>query len=163
LSIAPSDLPAFVSGPFVAQQEYLMLVKDFQAKIASLPDDPIEYQLYLAEPDTIDGPDVDVELIPVVRVEWDAQQKALRLFPEEEDSDGDSLTTAADVIAEIPEEVDSTPDATLQVEVPIVRPQTNNNRVSFGEVHDIVVGQKSFEVWLLVRPRNEYRDDDLPD
>jgi len=28
-----------------------MLVKDFQMKIASLPNDPAEYQLYLAEPE----------------------------------------------------------------------------------------------------------------
>jgi hypothetical protein len=140
-----------------------MLIKDFQTKIASLPDDPAEYQLYLAEPDTADGPDVDVELVPVVKVSWDAQEKTLRLFPEEDDSDGDSLTTAADVIAEIPREVESTPGATLVVEVPIVRPETNNSPVGFGEVHDIVVGQKSFEIWLLVKPRSEYRDEDLPE
>ena len=140
-----------------------MLVKDFQAKIAALPGDPVEYQLYLAEPDTVDGPDVDVELIPVVRVEWDAEEKTLRLFPEEDDSDEDSLTTAADVLAEIPMEVEAMPDATLMVEVPIVRPQTNNSPVGFGDVHDIVVGPKSFEIWLLVRPRSEYRDEDLPE
>jgi hypothetical protein len=144
-------------------REDLMLVKDFQARIASLPDDPAEYQLYLAEPDTMDGPDVDVELVPVVKVNWDAQEKALQLFPEEDDSDSDSLTTAADVVAEIPKEVESTPDATLLVEVPIVRPQTNNYRVGFGDVHDIVVGQKSLEIWLLVKPRSEYRDEDLPE
>lgn len=47
-----------------------MLVKDFQTKIASLPNDSAEYQLYLAEPDTIDGPAVDVELVPVIKVSW---------------------------------------------------------------------------------------------
>lgn len=140
-----------------------MLVKDFRTKIASLPDDPAEYQLYLAEPDTIDGPDVDVELVPVVSVDWDAGKKTLRLFPEEDDSDGDSLPTAADVLAEIPTDVESTPDATLLVEVPIVRPQTKDCRIGFGDVHDVVVGQKSFEVWLLVKPRSEYRAEDLPD
>ena len=140
-----------------------MLVKDFRTQIASLPDDPEEYQLYLAEPDTADGPDVDVELVPVVKVSWDAEEKTLRLFPEEDDSEEDSLTTAADVVAEIPMEVESTPDATLMVEVPIVRPQTNNSPVGFGDVHDIVVGQKSFEIWLLVRPLSEYRDEDLPE
>jgi hypothetical protein len=140
-----------------------MLVKDFQAKIASLPDDPDEYQLYLAEPDAIDGPDVDVELVPVVKVDWDAQTKTLRLFPEEDDTEEDSLTTAADVIAEIPSEVERTPDATLVVEAPIVRPQTKDYDLAFSDVHDIVVGQKSFEVWLLVRPRSEYRDEDLPE
>jgi hypothetical protein len=140
-----------------------MLVKDFRAEIASLPEDPSDYQLYLAEPDTVDGPDVDVELVPVVKVSWDAQEKTLRLFPEEDDSDGDSLTTAADVVAEIPLEVESTQDATLVVEVPIVRPSTGNSPVGFGDVHDIVVGQKSFEIWLLVKPRSEYRDEDLPE
>ena len=140
-----------------------MLVKDFQTRIASLPGDPEEYQLYLAEPDTIDGPDVDVELVPVVKVSWDAAAKTLTLFPEEDDSDGDTLTTAADVIAEIPTEVASTPDAILRVEVPVVRPRTNNAPVGFGDVYDIVVGQKSFEIWLLVRPRSEYRDEDLPE
>jgi len=44
-----------------------------------------------------------------------------------------------------------------------VRPQTRNYRLGFGDVHDIVVGQKSLEVWLLVKPRSEYRDEDLPD
>jgi hypothetical protein len=140
-----------------------MLVKDFRATIASFPDDPAVYQLYLAEPDTSDGPDVDVELVPVVKVNWDAQEKTLRLFPEEDDSDEDSLTTAADVIAEIPAVVESTPGATLSVEVPIVRPETKDYRIGFGDVHDIVVGQKSFEIWLLVRPRSEYRDEDLPE
>jgi hypothetical protein len=140
-----------------------MLVKDFRARIASLPDDPADYQLYLAEPDTSDGPDVDVELVPVVKVSWDAQESALQLFPEEDDSDEDSLPTAADVIAEIPREVEAAPDATLVAQVPVVRPETRNYRVGFGDVHDIVVGQKSFEIWLLVKPRSEYRDEDLPE
>jgi|SRR6185437_7396797 len=140
-----------------------MLVKDFQTKIASLPNDPAEYQLYLAEPDTIDGPAVDVELVPVIKVSWDAQERTLRLFPEEDASDEDTLPTAADVIAEIPMEVESAPDATLLVEVPLVRPEAKNYRVSFSDVRDIVVGQKSFEIWLLVRPRSEYRDQDLPE
>jgi hypothetical protein len=140
-----------------------MLVKEFRMKIASLANDAGEYQLYLAEPDTADGPDVDVELVPVIRVSWDAQEKTLRLFPGEDDSDEATLTTAADVTAEIPVEVDSTPDATLLVEVPIVRPETQNVRLSFGDVHDIVVGQTSFEIWLLVRPRSEYREEDLPE
>jgi hypothetical protein len=140
-----------------------MLVKDFRTKIAALPEDPVEYQLYLAEPDTADGPDVDVELVPVVRVEWDAAGKALRLYPEEADSDGDTLTSADDVLAEIPEEAAGTPEAMLVVEVPVVRPGPQNVRVSFGPVHDMVVGQRSFEIWLLVRPRSEYRDEDLPE
>lgn len=140
-----------------------MFVKDFRTKIASLPNDPAEYQLYLAEPDTIDGPGVDVELVPVTKVSWEAQEETLRLIPEEEDSDGDSLPTAADVIAEFPVEVESTPDARLLVEVPIVRPETKNYRASFSDVQDIVVGQKSLEIWLLVRPRSEYRDEDLPE
>ncbi len=139
-----------------------MLVKDFQMKIASLPHEPGEYELYLAEPDTIDGPAVDVELVPVVKVDWDAQEKTLRLFPEQHDSDEDSLTTASDVIAEIPLEVEGTPDATLLVEVPIVRPEAKNDRVSFSDVCEIVVGEKSLEIWLLVRPRSEYRGEDLP-
>lgn len=140
-----------------------MLVKDFQTKIASLPNDSAEYQLYLAEPDTIDGPAVDVELVPVIKVSWDAQEKTLRLFPEEDASDEDALPTAADVIAEIPMEVEGAPDATLLVEVALVRPETKNYRVYFSDVRDIVVGQKSFEIWLLVRPRSEYRDQVLPE
>jgi hypothetical protein len=144
-------------------KEDLMLVKDFRAKIASLQGDPIEYQLYLAEPDTIDGPDVDVRLSPVIKVTWDAQKKTLRLFPLEDDSEGASLTTAADVILEIPTEVESVPDATLLVEVPIGRPQPRNYSVDFSDVHAVVVGEKSSEIWLLVKPLNEYRDDDLPE
>jgi len=140
-----------------------MLVQDFRTKIDALPEEPGEYQLYLAEPDTADGPGVDVELVPVVRVEWDAAGKAVRLYPEEDDSDGDSLTTADDVLGEIPTEVASTPDATLVVEVPVVRPDPKSVQVSFGPVHDIVVGHRSFEIWLLVRPRSEYRDEDLPE
>ena len=140
-----------------------MLVKDFRTKIASLPEDPADYQLYLAEPDTAEVPDVDVELVPVVKVSWDEQGRTVRLFPEEDDSDGDSLATAADVLAEIPTEVENMPDATLSVEVPIVRPQTSSYRVGFSEVRDIVVGQKSFEIWLLVKARSEYRDEDLPE
>ena len=140
-----------------------MLVRDFQKKIASLPEDPAEYQLYLAEPDTIDGPDVDVELVPVIRVDWDPQGKAVRLFPEEEDSDADSLPSAADVTGEIPTEVETVPETILQVEVPVVRTTGKSYSVSFGDVYDIVVGKESLEVWLLVRPRSEYRDEDLPE
>ena len=140
-----------------------MLVKDFRTTITSLPDDPAEYQLYLAEPDTVDGPDVDVELVPVIRVDWDAEEKTLRLFPERENPHEDSLTTAAEVLAEIPLEAEDIPDAVLQVEMPIVsRPQTDSFGAEFGEIHDIVVGEKSFEIWLLVKPRSEYRVEDLP-
>ncbi len=41
--------------------------------------------------------------------------------------------------------------------------EMSNFRVSFSYVHDIVVGQKSLEIWLLVRPRSEYREEDLPE
>ena len=43
------------------------------------------------------------------------------------------------MVAEIPLEVESTPEATLLVEVPIVRPQAKSYRAGFGDVHDIVV------------------------
>jgi hypothetical protein len=140
-----------------------MLVKDFQAKIASLPNDPADYQLYLAEPDTADGPTVDVELVPVDKISWDPSAQTLQLFPGESDSDEDSLFTAAKVVEEIPAEVDDSPDATLVVKLPIVRPETEKFDLSFGDVHEIVVGEKSAEIWLLVRPRSEYQDEDLPE
>lgn len=139
-----------------------MFVQDFRLKMTSLSNDPADYEMYLADPDTIDGPQVDVELVPVVKVDWDAEAKTLRLYPERDDSNHDSLVTAADVLAEIPVEVEDIPDAILAVEMPIVRTQTDNSVAGFGDVHDMIVGEKSLEIWLLVKPRREYRDEDLP-
>lgn len=131
-------------------------------KIATLPDEPAAYLVYLATPEPTESGETNVELIPVVKVEWDAPSQSIRLYPELADADDDTLPTLQEVMDAFPPEWEVTPGTRLQVQVPIVRSVTDARPTSFVDVHDMAVGLLSMEFWLLLKPRDEYPQADLP-
>jgi hypothetical protein len=48
-------------------------------------------------------------------------------------------------------------------EIPLLRDDTGDERVSFAAICDLHIGDKSAEVWLLVRPASEFANGLLPD
>ena len=139
-----------------------MLLQSLLDLVSAIPEDPSGYMVYLAAPDTVDGDTIDVQLVPVARVEWKPEAKAVRLYPDLPESDGDTLPTLDDVMADFPKEWEMTPDIEVQVEVPILRPGPGYYHLGFVDIQGVVVGAESREVWLLARPRNEYPIDSFP-
>ena len=139
-----------------------MRFQSFLDKVGGLPAEPAAYLAYLAVPEPGDGGALNVELIPAVKVEWDESSQSLRLYPELTGANDDTLQTLADLIDNLPFGRDIPPDARLQVQIPIVRSAEDATPTSFVEVHDIVVGSNSKEFWLLLKPRDEYPQSELP-
>jgi len=139
-----------------------MRIGDFLAQVAALPGEQSDYAVYLAAPDSVDGDSIDVQLVPVVRVDWESDPKAVRLYPELPDSEETSLETLEDLMGVMPLESDVPQDARLQVEEPIVRTGTGYYHVGFVDVTETIVGPTSKEMWLLTKPRSEFAADDLP-
>jgi hypothetical protein len=130
--------------------------------VSAIAEDPSDYMVYLAAPDTVDGDAIDVQLVPVARVEWKPEAKAVRLYPDLPESDGDTLPTLDEVMEYFPKEWEMTPEIDVQLEVPILRPGPGYYHLGFADIQGIVVGPESREMWLLTRPRNEYPVDSFP-
>ena len=139
-----------------------MRLQSLLDKVATLPEEPTAYLVYLAVPEPGDGGLPNVELIPAVRVEWDEPSQSVRLYPEFTGANDDTLQSLGDLIDNFPFEGEIPPEARLQVQVPIVRSVEDSTPTSFVEIHDIAVGLKSQEFWLLLKPRDEYPQSELP-
>ena len=139
-----------------------MKLSELCAKVQSAGD--IEsYALYLAAPDA-DG--LDVDLAAVGRVEVHADTGEARLYPASTSTDVDSVEPEpylGMMMAELPFDASAENDLRLMVEIPLLRDDSGDDRVSFSEVCDLHVGPESEEVWLLVRPANDFAAGLLPD
>jgi hypothetical protein len=120
------------------------------------------YAVSLAAPDS-DG--VDVDLAEVGRVEIHAEQGQARLYPASTATDVDSIEPEpylGMVLSQLPSIVSAENDLRLMVEIPLLRNDSGNDRVSLVEVNGIHIGRDSEEVWFLVRPPSEYASGLLP-
>jgi hypothetical protein len=120
------------------------------------------YAAYLAAPDR-DG--VDVDLAAVGRVELDLEAGEARLYPASTATDVDSVELEpflGMVLAELPFDVSSGNDLRLMVEIPLIREESGNDRVSIVEISGFHIGPESKEAWLLVQPASEFASGLLP-
>ena len=139
-----------------------MRLRSFLDQVAALPEEPSAYMAYLAAPDTVEGDSIEIQLVPVVRVEWDDGAKIVRLYPELPDSDDGTMPTVDDLMANFPPDSEITPEVRLQVQIPIVRSGAGYYHLGFIEIPEIVIGLESKELWLLTKPRKEYPAEELP-
>jgi hypothetical protein len=120
------------------------------------------YSVSLAAPDS-DG--MDVDLAAVGRVEMDSEAGEVRLYPASTSTDVDSIEPEpylGMVLSQLPLDVSAENDLRLMVEVPLLRNDSGNDRVSLVEVNGLHIGRGSEEVWLLVRPASEYASGLMP-
>lgn len=141
-----------------------MKLSELYAQVQAASDDVLDYALYLAAPDSTPGEDADVFLCAVGRVELDFDRAEARLFPasDEEDDAAEPLPYLGMVMEKLPVDINGTNDLSLVVEVPLDRDTAEKEPVSLSDLADLYIGDKSREAWLLVRPRSEFKDDDLP-
>ena len=120
------------------------------------------YTVSLAAPDS-DG--VDVDLAAIGRVEIDHEVGEVRLYPASTSTDVDSIEPEPFlglVLSQLPSEVYAENDLRLMVEVPLLRNESGDDRISLVEVNGLHIGRESEEVWFLVRPASEYASGLLP-
>jgi hypothetical protein len=105
------------------------------------------FSVYLATPD-LDG--VDVDRVPVGRVEVNDEKGEARLY---------SASTSADV-----DSVDTTGDNNLRlmVEVPLLRTEAGGDAIGVVGLDGPHVGAASEEVWLLAVPASMFAAGLLP-
>ena len=124
--------------------------------------DVISFTAYLAAPDK-DGTDVD--LASVGRVEVDYENGVARLYPASTATDPDSVEPEpylGMVLSQLPTDADGDNDLRLLVEVPLVRDDTDDDKARLVDLAGINIGRASEEVWLLVRPADEFASGLLP-
>jgi hypothetical protein len=138
-----------------------MRLSDLFAQLESAGD-AVSFSAYLAAPDK-DGTDVD--LASVGRVEVDYEQGVARIYPSSTATDSDSVDPEpylGMVLSQLPMDTLGDNDLRLLVEVPLLRDETDDEQVSLVDLAGIHVGRASEEVWLLVRPAEEFATGLLP-
>lgn len=138
-----------------------MTLSDLFAQLEAAAD-VISFTAYLAAPDK-DGTDVD--LASVGRVEVDYENGVARLYPASTDTDRDSVEPEpylGMVLSQLPTDAVGDNDLRLLVEVPLLRDDTDDDKTSLVDLAGINIGKASEEVWLLVRPADEFAAGLLP-
>jgi|SRR5580658_5224160 hypothetical protein len=138
-----------------------MKLSELYAKVQAAGD-VHAYAVSLAAPDS-DGEDVD--LAAVGRVEVHPEVGEARLYPASTATDVDSVEPEpylGMVLSQLPSEVSLENDFRLMVEIPLLRAESGNDRVSLVEINGLHVAPESEEVWFLVRPASEYASGVLP-
>lgn len=124
--------------------------------------DVLSFAVYLAAPDK-DGTDVD--LASVGRVEVDRETGVARIYPASTATDPDSIEPEpylGMVLSQLPTEAVGEDDLELQVEVPLLRDEANDDPTSLVNLAGVHIGKASEEVWFLVRPPEEFAAGLLP-
>jgi hypothetical protein len=138
-----------------------MRLSELFAQLDAVPG-VVSFTAYLAAPDQ-DGSDVD--LVPVGRVEVDSEQRVARLYPASTDTDPDSVDPEpylGMVLSQLPMDAAGENDLRLLVEVPLLRHEADDERVNLVDLVGVRIGKESEEVWLLVRPAEDFADGLLP-
>lgn len=126
-------------------------------------EDLVDFTAYLAAPDE-DGTDVD--LVSVGRVEVDYENHVARIYPASTDTDPDSVEPEPYlemILSQFPKDAFGESDLELLVEVPLLRDEPDHDKTSLVGLAGVHVGKASEEVWLLVRPAEEFAEGLLPD
>jgi hypothetical protein len=98
-------------------------------------------------------------------VEVDPELGEARLYPASTATDVDSIEPEpflGMMLSQLPFDASDDNDLRLMVEVPLLRDESGDDRVSLVEINGFHIGRESEEVWLLVRPASEYASGLLP-
>jgi hypothetical protein len=121
------------------------------------------FSAYLAMPD-LDG--IDVDLVPVGRVEVDYAKGEARLYPASTSTDIDAVEPEpyfGMVLEQLPLDTTGDGDLRLMVEVPLLRDEAGDAAIRLVELAGLHVGVAAEEVWLLVVPASGFAAGLLPD
>ena len=141
-----------------------MRLSELFNQLSAVPCEIHEFSLALAEPDIVEGDTVDVQLVPIGRLELLFELGEARVHPVIPDEAADDYYTVLGVFLEkLPLVASPDLDLRLTVELPLIREGASLVDRQVREIEAAHVGVQSEEVWLLVRPVEEYGEGVLPE
>ena len=146
-----------------------MRLSELYAQVLNAGAAAMAFPALLAEPDQTPGDDVDVLLSEIGWVEVDDDAGEIRLYPKSavtEETPDQNLFSVERLLEQLPfdigEEISGPGDLRIVVELPLLRDGFGLLRKALTDVCGVHVGPESEELWLLVRPKDEYPNDQLP-
>lgn len=143
-----------------------MLLSTLIKQVERAQVDAAEHSIYLAEPDTVPGDDVEAFVIGIGDVEVDYDQNKIRIRPASQD-DPDASGSPVLLLSLLLERTPPMPigdgnDFELLVELPLNRESGNSPFKSWVPVAGLHLGLAPTEAWLLARPATEFANGVLP-
>jgi hypothetical protein len=142
-----------------------MLLSALHKQINSASQDILEYQVFLASPDSVEGDDIDVFLIGIGEVDVDPEKHEIRLIPRSSDEPSRTevpILLLSILLEQLPVDAVQGGDFELLAELPLARDSGHPVPRSLVSITSLHVGQESAEAWFLVRPASEYANNALP-
>ena len=146
-----------------------MRLSELYAQVLNAGAPAMAFTALLAEPDQTPGDDVDVLLSEIGWVEVDHDAGEIRLYPKSavtEETADQNLFSVERLLEQLPfdvgEEISGAGDLRIVVGLPLLRDGFGLLRKALTDVCGMHVGRESEELWLLVRPKDEYPSDQLP-
>ena len=146
-----------------------MRLSELYAQVLNAGAPAMAFTALLAEPDQTPGDDVDVLLSEIGWVEVDHDAGEIRLYPKSavtEETADQNLFSVERLLEQLPfdvgEEISGAGDLRIVVGLPLLRDGFGLLRKALTDVRGMHVGRESEELWLLVRPKDEYPSDQLP-
>ena len=142
-----------------------MRLREFFKEVRQLPPQCLDYPLFIAAPDNVEGDSVDVQLAQVGQVREPMENGQRCLVPNSEaldEAESGPYETLESLLRALPSGLLEEDDTPLVVELPLDRDKPGYIHLSNAEIRDIYVGESTQEVWLLVRPKGDYPSESLP-
>jgi hypothetical protein len=146
-----------------------MRLSELYAQVLNAGAEAMAFPVLLAEPDPTPGDDVDVLLSEIGWVEVDDYAGEVRLYPKSavtEDTPDQNLFCVERLLEKLPfdvsDDISETADLRIVVELPLLRDGFGLLRKALTDVCAVHIGREAEELWLLVRPKEDYPNDQLP-
>jgi hypothetical protein len=146
-----------------------MRLSELYAQVLNAGAEVMAFPALLAEPDLTPGDDVDVLLSEIGWVEVDDYAGEVRLYPKSavtEETPDQSLFCVERLLEQLPfdvsDDISETADLRIVVELPLLRDGFGLLRRALTDVCAVHIGRETEELWLLVRPTEDYPKDQLP-
>jgi len=146
-----------------------MRLSELYAQVLKAGADAMAFSVLLAEPDQTPGDDVDVLLSEIGWIEIDDDAGEVRLYPKSavtEETPDQNLFCVERLLEQLPfdvsDDISETADLRIVVELPLLRDGFGLLRRALTDVCAVHIGRETEELWLLVRPKEDYPNDQLP-
>ena len=137
-----------------------MLLSALYKQLEEASDQEMECLVFLAEPDTVEGDDIDAFVVHIGDIQVDNDRNEIRLIPRASDEDDDEAVTPLLLLGmfmqQMPTVTQQYGDYRLLAELPLERTTTQRFTRSIVQIESLHIGINSGEAWFLVRPAAEY-------
>jgi hypothetical protein len=146
-----------------------MRLSELYAQVSKAGTETMMFPVLLAEPDLTPGDDIDILLSGIGWIEVDDYAGEVRLYPKSavtEQTPDQNLFCVERLLEQLPadvsEEISDAADLRIVAELPLLRDGFGLIRKALVDVCDIHIAREAEELWLLVRPKDDYPNDQLP-